>query len=394
MRAGQITALLVVLVEAQISLDFPWSETGNVAENPEGFGIFAVLVALLVMSEFVIVGRLTSVRSLVWLGFIARFSGLGWAGTAFVAAVAIWIIPGASDGATPIVLLWIAGGLALVVSFYAFTIGRTRIVVRNFTLTPGGAHPSSSGSDVGLKKPTRFRITALSDLHLGEFVTAAQIRRAVEVSNAESPDIVLLLGDYVDDDGSLGAELVAELTLLKAKLGVFAVLGNHDVKCRDARVLVGELARDQTISLLMNSSANVRVGSESDSKVVQIVGIQSPGDWWFHDSDEFGRKVLRTELADSEADYTIVASHHPEVFAQAAKESVDLVVSGHTHGGQLAVPFTGRLLNVGRLVATYFWGLYELGSTRLVITAGIGVGVIPARIGVPPEVTVIDVSLD
>jgi hypothetical protein len=127
---------------------------------------------------------------------------------------------------------------------------------------------------------------------------------------------------------------------------------------------------------------------------MQIIGIESPRDWWNQESDEFGREVVLSELSKSNAEFTIVASHHPDVFELSAEIGVDLVVAGHTHGGQLAVPFTGRLLNVGRLATKYLWGLYESGTTRLVVTAGIGVGIIPARIGVPPEVTLIEISFD
>ena len=130
-----------------------------------------------------------------------------------------------------------------------------------------------------------LRITALSDLHLGEFVTAKLIRRAVGISNNEAPDIVLLLGDYVDEDGSVAGELVAELTLLEAKLGVFAVLGNHDIMCCNSQQLIDALERDGTISLLRNSSVFIEEGPGGepgpggDSKTVQIVGIESPGEW-------------------------------------------------------------------------------------------------------------------
>lgn len=394
MRLGQLTALLVVLVEARVMLEFSWGDTGNLAENPDGFAIVVALAVLLVFSEFVRVGRLISTNSLAWVGFIARFTGLGWAGTGFIALLAVWVIPGASDGATPLALLWTAGGLALATSFYAFSIGRTRIVVRKFEITRNTSSHAVDVNNAAAGKPTKVRITALSDLHLGDFVTVGHIRRAVEISNRESPDIVLLLGDYVDDYRSLGGELAAELTLLEARLGVFAVLGNHDVIGRYSRQLVDDLEQDPTVTLLRNSSAVVDVGSGGEAKTVQIVGIESPGNWWIHESDGFGSGVLQTELTGNPADFTIVASHHPEAFGPSAERGVDLVVAGHTHGGQLAVPFTGRLLNVGRLVTRYFLGLYELGSTRLVITAGIGVGVIPARIGVPPEVTLIEISFD
>ena len=83
MRIGQLVALLVILAEAQAMLEFSWVDIGDLSENPEGFAVVVTLVVLLVLSEFVRLGRLISIPSLVWLGFIARFTGLGWAGTGF-----------------------------------------------------------------------------------------------------------------------------------------------------------------------------------------------------------------------------------------------------------------------------------------------------------------------
>ncbi len=387
MRLGQLAALLAVLIEAGIVLDHSWTNIGDLPGNADAIAIVSAVAMLLVFSEFVRVGRSTSIRWLVWLGFVARFTALGWAGTGLFALLVSWLAPGPAGDTLAVPFFWAAGGLALATSFYAFTIGRKRIIVRKFRI----ARAAATGNYAGR---TQFRIAALSDLHLGEFVTTEHIRRAVEISNGESPDIVLLLGDYVDNEGSVADRLLAELTLLKAKLGVFAVLGNHDIDCDDSRMLIDALERDPTIILLRDTSAFVEVGSGAETKTVQIIGIESPGDWRPRESVVFGAEVLDAELRTSSADFQIVASHHPEVFAPAAESSVDLVVAGHTHGGQLAVPFTGRILNVGRLVAKYFLGLYELGTTKLVVTAGLGVGVIPARIGVPPEVTLIEVSFD
>lgn len=385
MRFGQLTALLAVLAEARVTLESTWNKAGN----HEWLTVVVALVVLLALGELVRAGRKTSINSLVWLGYIARFTGLGWAGTGFLALLFTWLFPGLG-GAGPLVLFWSAGALALATSFYAFSVGRKRIVVRRFRIARNHAThaPGTTGGQPDV------RITTLSDLHLGEFVTAEHIRRAVEISNNETPDIVLLLGDYVDHDGSLAGELVVELTRLEAKLGVFAVLGNHDIGCAYSQRLIDELDGDRTVSLLRNSSTFVEVGPAGDSKSMQIIGIESPRDWWNQESDEFGREVVLSELAKSNAEFTIVASHHPDVFELSAEIGVDLVVAGHTHGGQLAVPFTGRLLNVGRLATKYLWGLYESGTTRLVVTAGIGVGVIPARIGVPPEVTLIEISIN
>jgi len=387
MRSGQLVALLAVLIEAWIMLDYSWGRFGNLPGDSDALSVVAVVAVLLIFSELVRVGRSTSIRWLMWLGFIARFAALGWAGTGLLALLALWAVSDSVGEPLAGSFFWAAGGLALMTSAYAFTIGRNRIVVRKFRIAR--SHPAG---DAG--RQYEFRITVLSDLHLGEFVTAEHIRRAVEISNSESPDIVLLLGDYVDSDGSLADRLVAELTLLEAKLGVFAVLGNHDIRSAGSQMIIDALERDPNLALLRDASAFVEVGAGDESKTVQIIGIESPSDWRSSKLIIFGGEVLDAELPGSRADFRIVASHHPEVIFPAAKTSVDLIVAGHTHGGQLAVPFTGRFLNVGRLVAKYFLGLYELGTTTLVVSAGIGVGVIPARIGVPPEVTLIEISLD
>ncbi|MBN4059416.1 metallophosphoesterase [Dehalococcoides mccartyi] len=331
MRFAQVFALLVVFAEAWVMLDISWRETGNPVGNPGGFAIVVALVLLLLLGEFVRVGKWTSTNSLMWLGHFARFTGLGWAATGFIVLVISWLIPGSNEGNAPFLLFWVASGLALAMSLYAFSIGRTRITVRKFKIT-------RNHNDVTGEQPDR-RIVVLSDLHLGDYVTTAHVRRAIDISNGESPDIVLLLGDFVEEDGSLSSRLIAELTLLEARLGVFAVLGNHDIDCRNSQQLIDELERDQTVSLLRNSSVIVvfepdgEVGPGSKSKTVQIVGIESPGGKWSIESSLFGNDVLRSELSGGRADLVIVASHHPEVLESSAEFSADLVAAGHTHGG-------------------------------------------------------------
>jgi predicted MPP superfamily phosphohydrolase len=373
MRSGQLLALPVVYLEIY---SFPGAP-GDTVES----SLVVVLIALLVAGEFVRLGRLLSLGWLVWLGQIARFTGLGWAGTGFLTLLIALIGSESLNGSGATTLPWISGGVALAVSVYAFTIGRSRFSVRKFKMT-------------GLSAAPGMRITALSDLHLGEYVNATFIRKAVKLSNAQSPDIVLLLGDYVDQAGSLAGELLEELSKLEAAKGVYAVLGNHDVGASDAQLIVEEIEASSSVNLLRNESIFLDVETEGEIRTLQIIGIESPGEWWGDEDDQVAENVVRTAIDSGDADFRLVMSHHPEIFDICVRNEIDLVTAGHTHGGQLAVPYLSRYLNVGRLAVKYLHGLYERNDTKMVITAGVGVGVIPARLGVPPEVTLIELNID
>ena len=371
MRTGQLLALVAIFAEARIALNPSW--------NQQWPWIVTTLIAALVLSELVRVGRRLSMPPLVWIGHAVRFTTLGWAGTGLLALFVLKFFGTSLDDGVAQGVFWSSGVVALLPSFYAFSIGRDRIVVRRYKVGLTTDRPD-------------LRITALSDFHLGEYVSAAHIRKAVNLSNNESPDIVLLLGDFVDQDGLKGPELIRELTNLSAKLGVFAVLGNHDVDCTDMQTLVGAFESDPHVSLVRNSSVDLDVVVNDSTKTLRIIGFESHRFWWSPGFLDVAQRVLTTADELPGADYTIAASHHPEVFDLVGNHRFDLMVAGHTHGGQLASPVFGRVLNAGRLVSKYVRGLYRSGSTILIMTTGIGVGVIPARLGVPAEVTLIEIA--
>ncbi len=373
MRISQLLALVALYFEARVIFESSW--------NTMNERIVGLLLVFLVVSEFERLGKLLSIRALGWIGHASRTAGLGWAATAVVPLVYFFYAPDDGSDTIPSILFWSSGAFAVAVSVYAFTIGRTRIVQRKYSI----GNPNAG---------TVLRISALSDLHLGQFVSAGHIRKAVEISNSQSPDIVLLLGDYVDHDGGLANELLAEITNLKAKHGVFAVLGNHDISATEPEQIIEQFEADETINLLRNSSAFIKPNHSGNDFSLQITGIESPAEWWGDATGSFADQVLRDEISETTADFTLIASHHPDIFELCAEYGADLIVAGHTHGGQLAVPYLGRWLNVGRLAAKYFWGLYERGESKLIVSAGVGVGILPARIGVPPEVTIIELGID
>ena len=133
------------------------------------------------------------------------------------------------------------------------------------------------------------------------------------------------------------------------------------------KLLVEALNGDKTVSLLRNSWANIELGSGDALRSFRIIGIESTDDWWSPRANEIARKVMERVAEESEVDFTIVASHHPEAFEFSPEFQIDLTTAGHTHGGQLAVPFTGRILNVGRLVTPYLWGLYAYLSVAALL---------------------------
>jgi uncharacterized protein len=373
MRTSQLIALLAVYFESRAISSLYDSEANTAA--------VVALVVLLMLSELLRVGRLVSIKPLVWIAHIARITGLGWAGTGFVAVIGVYVSTDWLDSGGAWTLFWIAGAIAFLVSLYMFSIGRTRIRVRQYRIGDTESKPD-------------LRISALSDLHLGEYVSAEHIRQAVEISNRLTPDIVLLLGDYVDRDGSLAAELLDELTHLKANIGVYAVLGNHDVAASNSQLVIDAFESDANISLLKNTSTGISIDTPNGARNLELLGIESPDEWWQIEHNDAIELTIQKAIKESESDFRIVASHHPDVVELCAQYDIDLVVAGHTHGGQLAVPFGGPFLNAGRLAVKYLWKQYEINNTKLIVTPGVGVGILPARIGVPPEVTLIELSFD
>lgn len=371
MRLGQLASLLVIFIESRITLQ----------STAHGMIVAGCLLVLLVMSEFVRLGRWIDSPPVLWAGFIARFATLGWVGTGVIAVILTEFVFAGINANGAATVFGVAAVGALSTSLYAFTIGRTRIKVRRYRIgePSGRAH---------------MTIAALSDLHLGEFVSRKQIRNAVEIANSQASDVVILLGDYVDHDGSLAGKLLEELSGLKAREGVFAVLGNHDASADQSEKIVSAFEQAPGISLLRNKVIDIEADDHDTRRPVRLFGIESPEPWWTSISDETAEKFLRSHKSNLSNPYVVVACHHPDVFDVCDDLGVDLVLSGHTHGGQIAAPMFRRTVNMGRLAVKYVHGLYRRGQATLIVSSGIGVGVIPARLGMPSEVTIIEITFE
>ena len=216
-----------------------------------------------------------------------------------------------------------------------------------------------------------LRIVHLTDIHHGLYFSAEAVLAAVELANSLEPDVVALTGDYVSYSRNFAHSAAELLGGLRARRGVFAVLGNHDF--RVGADLVTRALRRNGIEVLRNRHTLVRAGSSE----LHLAGVD---DLWYNAS------LPRAMRSIPRGRPVVLLSHNPRIVAAASHYSVDLVLSGHTHGGQVRLPFLERRKDpVHRRFLT---GWDAWGRTRIYISRGIGTIVLPLRLGCPPEMPV------
>jgi len=244
------------------------------------------------------------------------------------------------------------------------------------------------------------RIVQLTDLHYdGLRLSEEMLEQAIIASNEAEPDLVVLTGDYITDDPTPIHQLVKRLKNLQSRLGVYAVLGNHDIYYSNAKAQVSAALTSIDIKVLWNEIA-YPLGKE-----LPLVGL---ADYW---SKEFNPASVMNLLDD--ATPRIVLSHNPDTAQVLRKWRVDLQLSGHSHGGQIVLPDIGPIVvyykqfirsipkDVRRLIpcltADYVkvlrhweWaqGFHKVGKNQLYVNRGLGT-YLPGRLFCPPEVTVI-----
>jgi uncharacterized protein len=266
-----------------------------------------------------------------------------------------------------------AAGSAVIGAADAFAIEpRFRLAVRQWMVS----HPSWP------KTAKPLRIGILTDIHAVEpWMSAARIASISRRLNAHRPDIIVLLGDYVcalkrpfRSRKIPVAEWVGALKELHAPLGVYAVLGNHDHWTGEAG-LIREHFGKAHIRLLENAAVPI----ESAGRRFWLAGL---GDQMENDDDLPGTLHQIKDNAPA-----VLLAHEPHIFKH-VPERFALTLSGHTHGGQVYVPFVGRPA-IPAAVARYAYGHVQEGGRHLVVSAGLGLTAVPVRFLVPPEIAIV-----
>jgi predicted MPP superfamily phosphohydrolase len=221
-----------------------------------------------------------------------------------------------------------------------------------------------------------FTIAHLSDIHYGPMMAPGLIERAVARVNALQPDLVALTGDFVDGKASEVEPAARMLGGLRARHGVWAVLGGHDITASER--VACRAYPENGIRLLRNAAAPL---NKSDPPF-WIVGV--------HDNSEYYLDRLREALSGvPERARILLLAHSPDIAPEAREAGVDLVLSGHTHGGQICAPLYGAILTETRLGRIVARGLNRFGDTWIYTCRGLGVVRLPARFLCRPEIALL-----
>jgi predicted MPP superfamily phosphohydrolase len=236
--------------------------------------------------------------------------------------------------------------------------------------------PEITETDIWLRRLSTthdgLRIVQLTDLHHSLFTPLEEIQRAVHLANHLRPDLVALTGDYVTLARDNIWPLAQALGKLRARLGIFAVLGNHDFQVDPDEVT--RALRAQRIRVLRNSHYPLR----SRSATLWVVGIDDL--WW--QADDLDAALRSVPARDAK----ILLCHNPLGVRRASEQGVDLVLSGHTHGGQVRLPVVGSVYGRSKLGERFIEGWNRLNGTQIYVSRGIGKVLVPLRVGCPPEI--------
>lgn len=219
-----------------------------------------------------------------------------------------------------------------------------------------------------------FTLAQLSDLHYGPYVSFEHLARAIDMTNALQADAIVVTGDFVNSSWRYIQPCVELLGKLRAPLGVFAVMGNHDYWVGYLDLTLRSL-RQNGVRLLRNQAVPLTRGRST----MYLVGVD---DLWMNLADLRGALLSVPQNACK-----VVLMHEPDFADVSAQAEVDLQLSGHSHGGQVRLPFLGPLI-LPRFAEKYPMGLARVGNfTQVYTTRGIGVLPPAIRFNCPPEIT-------
>lgn len=233
-----------------------------------------------------------------------------------------------------------------------------------------------------------YRIAHVSDLHNTEM--GKDNEKLLDMLQEADPDIIAITGDIID---SRNTDIDVALQFTKDAMEIapcYYVTGNHE-----ARVSEYDELKEGMIELGVVVLEDGRIELEQSGETITLLGVKDPSfqtDYLFGDSETVMQSKLQ-EIVNEEDSYTILLSHRPELFEVYTESKVDLVLSGHAHGGQFRLPFVGGLVapNQG-LFPKYDAGLYTEENTNMVVSKGIGNSILPFRFNNRPEVILIELQ--
>ncbi len=304
-----------------------------------------------------------------WLIFLILYS-------AFLAIVALSWLPWrsrrtfASYASKPSRLFLAAGALFAIAGFISALVPLRVATVK----VPLADLPSSFHG---------YRIALLSDLHVGLFTRPGRLRQISRAVNSLDPEVVLVAGDFVDDASYFVPKFVEGMSGIASGVPILAVLGNHEIY-GDPEQVVAKLRAQSRVSLLLNETWNTQRGGDS----LSIAGISDQA------ADQRNSPAaLRPDLGRAlgqvpSGSFPLLLAHQPAAFDEAIASGIGLTMTGHSHGGQFGI----RRLNwsLAGVFIPYDMGLFESADSKLFVTTGAGYWVVPFRLGMSPEVVLLE----
>jgi predicted MPP superfamily phosphohydrolase len=322
---------------------------------------------------------------LVCVVFLLFTDALWVVAKVFVGAIAVEArtihhVPLTVDSQIDTVFGWLANAGVATISLafaYGYTIGQRRLRVRHLRLPLRNCPPCWDG----------LRVAHLSDIHIGQNITRTQLERFVERVNELRPDLTCITGDIADLPAADLENFLPVLARLRALYGTVAVLGNHDHYAGADRVEAA-LKRLTPFRVLRDEQTTIDIRG----RTLYVIGLDDHGRDWARGKNTIPYLDAALEGVPGDAP-VLLLSHRPDVFPQAVEGGVALTLAGHTHGGQIGVPwFDGRVHNLAELVTDFDRGLYERGGSYLYVNCGLGVTGQRIRLNTPREIVIIDVQ--
>jgi predicted MPP superfamily phosphohydrolase len=240
--------------------------------------------------------------------------------------------------------------------------------INETTILVPGLPPEFSGYTIGL----------VTDVHSSMYMQEEDMRRYVRMLNDMDTDMIVVGGDLVNAFPDEINPFADAFSGLRSRDGAYGVLGNHDFFTRDPG-RIAEIAGQAGIRMLRDEGVMIRKGDAA----IRLLGIDDVG------NPQAALRRIDTALAATPGTApTVLMCHRPYYLHEAASRKIDVVLSGHTHGGQIVLGrFAGMTITPAALSSPYIWGLYRKDATQMYVSRGIGTVAVPVRLNCPPELT-------
>lgn len=260
----------------------------------------------------------------------------------------------------------------ILIFIYSVAIEPSLLIVKKYSISESG---NLVKNDTVKSESESIKVVQISDTQIGSFYSTKNLKKVANKINALNPDIIVFTGDLIDYSNKNPDidEITTILSSMNARLGKFSVFGNHDYMYKLPRYY-RQIMKNSNFNLLINENKKIKL---TDDKYINILGV-----------DEIlngNPNIKYLEKIIDKNHFNLLLAHEPDLVDMLSKNSMNLVLSGHSHGGQIRVPFKGALVTppYGR---KYTKGFYEINGNNLYVSSGLGSTKLPFRFLNVPEI--------